>query len=205
MSNEPLKNKFNIILKRIFDIFFSILFLLFFWWLYLLITIAIKVSNRGPVIFKQKRRGKEGHFFYCYKFRTMEHTIDEPIDITLVNDRRVFFVGKFLRRYNFDELPQFFNVLKGEMSLVGPRPFMLVESDKLLENIENYKMRYEIFPGITGYAAIKGYRGGTEDINLMKERIDLDLYYIKNWSIFLDIKICCLTIIETFVGRTRGH
>ena len=205
MSNEPLKNKFNIILKRIFDISFSILFLLFFWWLYLLIIIAIKVSNRGPVIFKQKRRGKEGRFFYCYKFRTMEHTIDEPIDITLVNDKRVFFVGKFLRRYNFDELPQFFNVLKGEMSLVGPRPFMLVESNKLLENIENYKMRYEIFPGITGYAAIKGYRGGTEDINLMKERIDLDLYYIKNWSIFLDIKICCLTIIETFVGRTRGH
>ena len=205
LKNNPLENSYNIILKRLFDIIFSLIFLLLFWWLYLFIAMAIKISNKGPVLFKQRRRGQKSKIFCCYKFRTMKHTLDEPTDITLVNDERVFFVGRFLRKYNFDELPQFFNVLKGEMSLVGPRPFMVVESDKLSSSIKKYKLRYIVLPGITGYAAIKGFRGGTDDVELMQERIDLDFYYIENWSILLDIKICFLTVLESFFGRIKGH
>lgn len=204
-NKNPLSNIFNRILKKIFDIFFTLLFIALFWWLYLIIGIAIKFSNEGPIIFKQKRRGKNEKIFYCYKFRTMEYTLKEPTDITTINDQRVFYLGKFLRKYNLDELPQFFNVLKGDMSLVGPRPFMVIESDRLMDSIEEYKLRYVVLPGITGYSAIQGYRGGTKDISLMKKRISLDLSYIENWSILLDIKICFLTISETIFGTIKGH
>ena len=205
MIKNPLNNYVNFFLKRFFDIFFSLFFIFLFWWLYLFIGLLIKISSPGPVLFKQQRRGKFQEIFICYKFRTMQYTSVEPTDITSINDNRVHFFGKYLRRYNFDELPQFFNVLKGDMSLVGPRPFMVSESNNLLKKIKRYKLRYSILPGITGFAAIKGYRGGTEDMKLMEDRINLDIEYIENWSILLDFKICFLTIIETLLGNVKGH
>ena len=205
MIKNPLNNFVNFFLKRVFDIFCSLVFVFLFWWLYLFIGLSIKISNPGPIFFKQKRRGKFQKIFICYKFRTMNYTNEESTNITLINDNRVHSIGKYLRKYNLDELPQFFNVLKGDMSLVGPRPFMISESDDLLKKIKKYKLRYSVLPGITGFAAIKGYRGGTEDIKLMEDRINLDINYIENWSILLDIKICFLTVLETFFGRIKGH
>tara|TARA_B110000196_G_C21113656_1_gene649253 strand:- start:311 stop:928 length:618 start_codon:yes stop_codon:yes gene_type:complete len=205
MITSPLNRFPNLLLKRFFDIFCSITFLLLFWWIYFLIAISIKISSPGPVIFKQQRRGKSEKLFYCYKFRSMYFTKEESINITSINDNRVYSLGRVLRRYNLDELPQFFNVLKGDMSLVGPRPFMLIESNELLSKIEKYRLRYTVLPGITGFAAIKGYRGGTSDIKLMEDRINLDIEYIKNWSIFFDIKICFLTIKDSLFGTIKGY
>ena len=124
--------------------------------------------------------------------------------ITKVGDSRIFSFGHFMRKTNIDEFPQFINVFNGDMSVVGPRPHMLSEDVMLTEKIDKYRLRYWVKPGITGLAAIKGFRGGTESLLLMQQRIDLDIKYIETWSIWLDIKICFLTAIETLMGSGKG-
>ena len=208
LRHEPVKNGFNQIIKRTFDFLFSLLFIIaVYWWVYLLVGLAIKLTSKGPIIFKQERVGLNGLNFYCYKFRTMSHDVSADVkkqSITQRDDKRVSSVGVFLRKTNIDEFPQFINVFNGDMSVVGPRPHMLSEDIMLAEKIDKYRLRYWVKPGITGLAAIKGFRGGTESLLLMQQRIDLDIKYIETWSIWLDIKICFLTAIETLTGSGKG-
>ena len=191
--------------KRIFDFTFSLLFLISFsWWLHIIISIGIKLSSKGSILYRQKRVGQDGLYFYCIKFRTMTASLHAPSSITKKNDPRIFSFGAFLRRSNLDEIPQFINVLLGDMSLVGPRPHMILEDDMLAEQLSKYRMRHWVKPGITGLAAIKGYRGGTEDMGLMQKRIDYDVEYVQSWSLWLDFKICVLTVTETLLGKGKG-
>ena len=189
--------------KRIFDIIFSILFIFFiFSWVSLIVIVIIKIQSRGPAFFKQERIGLKGEVFNCYKFRTMH--LDETRLKNYKNDKRIFPFGKLIRKLNVDEFPQFFNVLKGDMSIVGPRPHMIIEDKDLERKIKNYCNRRLVKPGITGYAAINGFRGGTNDMVLKQKRTDLDIEYINNWSFFLDIKICLITQLNCFF-KSGGH
>jgi len=187
--------------KRALDICFSLLVLTFvFPVLCFAIAPAIWISGRGPIFFKQLRKGYKQEPFFCYKFRTMVLDHEAEAIQAKKQDPRVTIVGKTLRKTNLDEVPQFFNVLSGKMSVVGPRPHM-VEHDEIYEKwIDRYNVRFVTKPGITGWAQVNGYRGATEDDSLMEKRIEHDLWYIKNWSIWLDIKIIFLTI----WGMLRG-
>jgi exopolysaccharide biosynthesis polyprenyl glycosylphosphotransferase len=206
---EPLRYLHNRILKRSFDLLFSsVVILLFYWWLHIIIGILIKISSKGPVIFKQKRVGINSEEFYCFKFRTMVHndrnqssTENGYGDITDENDCRITRIGKILRKTNLDELPQFINVFIGNMSVVGPRPHMLQEDQEVRTKVTKYRIRYFIKPGITGLAAVNGYRGGTKDLDLMKKRIEYDIYYLENWSLLLDLKIVWKTFWEMLTFR----
>lgn len=188
------------ITKRLFDIIFSfILFLFIFSWLFPLIALLIKITSRGPVFFRQERVAVNGGKIFCYKFRTM---VVESRDINqkgkfcqaIKNDPRVTRFGVFLRKTSMDELPQFWNVLKGEMSVVGPRPHPVALSIESEAVIKEYNLRHLIKPGITGWAQINGFRGGTQEVYLMQERVNHDIWYINNWDFSLDIKIVFLTI-----------
>ena len=202
----PVKHSINVINKRIFDFIFSLTFLItIFWWLYIIISTIIKFQSKGPVLFKQKRVGIDGEVFTCYKFRTMHLDVTNSKKITQIGDKRIFSFGNFMRKTNLDEFPQFINVFNGDMSVVGPRPHM-VEEDKMLEKeIDKYRMRRWVKPGITGYAAMKGFRGGTESMKLMQKRIDLDVEYIEKWNFLLDLKICYDTFMEIVLLRKKGH
>lgn len=206
---EPLKYLHNRMLKRSFDIVFSALILVtFYWWLHIIIGILFKLFFKGPVIFKQRRIGINGNEFVCYKFRTMiqdkkaqnlaEHGFGE---ITSKKDSRVSWIGTILRRTYLDELPQFINVLKGNMSIIGPRPHMIQEDFEIRKTVPKYRIRQFIKPGITGWAAINGYRGGTKNLELMKKRVEHDIYYIENWTLFFDIKIILTTIFQILTFR----
>ena len=192
----PLDKSENKFLKRTFDIIFSALFfLLMGWWVLPLIALAIKFTSRGPIIFKQERWGLNNQKIICYKFRSM---VSDSSDIdkngfyhqASKDDPRVTRLGAFLRRTNMDELPQFWNVLLGNMSVVGPRPHPTPLNLESMHTVENYMLRHVVKPGITGWAQVMGWRGDTP----LKERIECDLYYIRNWSIALDIKILFLTV-----------
>ena len=200
------KNPISIINKRIFDFLFSLAFiLLVYWWVYLIVAIIIKIQSKGPILFKQERVGLDGDIFMCYKFRTMHIDNSNSKEITKVGDKRIFTFGHFLRKVNIDEFPQFINVFKGDMSVVGPRPHMVSEDKMLAQKIAKYRMRRWVKPGITGYAAMKGFRGGTESLDLMQQRINLDVKYIERWTFFLDIKICLDTILEIIFLQKKGH
>jgi len=202
----PIKNSLSIILKRIFDFLFSLLFIsLIYWWIYLIVFFVVKFQSKGPILFKQARIGLDGKVFKCYKFRTMNIEPSNSETITKVGDSRIFSFGNFMRKTNIDEFPQFINVLKGDMSVVGPRPHMISEDNVLAEKIEKYRIRRWAKPGITGFAAIKGFRGGTESMDLMQKRINLDIRYIEKWSLWLDLKICYYTALETIFFKSRGH
>jgi len=197
----PLDDLMNRILKRSFDFLFSVVvIILILSWLIPLISILIKLDSKGPVFFKQKRSGKENKDFWCYKFRTMH--INQLADQKQAskNDSRITRVGRFLRKSNIDELPQFFNVLIGDMSIVGPRPHMLKHTEEYSQIIHKYMMRHFVKPGITGLAQIKGYRGETKDPTLMKNRIKIDRFYIENWSFLLDMRIILITIVNMIRG-----
>lgn len=162
---------------------------------FLAIAVAIRLQGPGPVFFRQKRHGFNNEVFTIYKFRTMTVAEDgERVEQAKANDPRVTPVGKFLRRYSLDELPQLINVLKGEMSLVGPRPHALAHNHAYAQTIENYSGRHKMKPGITGWAQVNGYRGETSENELMAERVRYDLEYIDNWSLWFDLKILALTI-----------
>mgnify|MGYP006282077861 CR=1 FL=1 len=201
VRTEPLKFLHNKFLKRTLDLFIAgLIFIFFYWWFYLIVGALIKLSSRGPILFKQKRIGVNDKEFWCYKFRTMKHPQDvEKAQnggrcITRKCDPRITKIGACLRKTNLDELPQIINVLKGDMSLVGPRPHMLEEDHQVRKEVPKYMIRQFIKPGITGWAAINGYRGGTTDIKQMQKRIEHDIYYIEFWSLWFDIKILGITL-----------
>jgi Undecaprenyl-phosphate glucose phosphotransferase len=189
--------------KEIFDRLFAAAALLFLLPLMIVIAATIKLSTPGPVFFRQYRKGADGRVFRIFKFRTMRVHVEQAGVVTQATkaDSRITRVGRFLRRTSLDELPQFFNVLRGEMSIVGPRPHAL-EHDEFYQKIVNgYIHRYRIKPGITGWAQVNGYRGETDRIEKMQKRVEHDLFYLRNWSFALDMKIVATTIVNGFVDR----
>ncbi len=202
---EPLESMGNRAVKRAFDFGFSVFVLLFvFSWLLPLIALAIKLTSKGPVFFKQMRTGENNEIFTCYKFRTMQ--VNEAADTVQAtkNDSRITPIGRILRKTNMDELPQFFNVLFGHMSVVGPRPHMLKHTEEYSKIIDKFMVRHLIKPGITGMAQIKGYRGDTSDPRLMEKRVQYDVWYLENWSFLLDVKIVFLTVWNMIRGEKNA-
>jgi len=198
------------LIKRFMDTLLSfIISIIFLSWLIPLISLLIKIESKGPAIFKQERWGRGNKKILIYKFRSMYHNGHEPSSLpfrqTSKNDPRITKVGKFLRKTNLDELPQFINVLKGEMSLIGPRPHALQHEMESKEIINKYMVREFVKPGITGWAQVNGFRGETKDIKLMQKRIDYDIWYIENWSLFLDFQIIILTIWNMIKGDPNAY
>ena len=203
---EPLRFFFNRQVKRAFDIMFSLAVILFiFPIVFLLIAIAIKLDSKGPIFFKQLRTGRSGKPFVCFKFRTMCVNAEANDKQAEKNDSRITKVGNILRKTSMDELPQFLNVLIGDMSVVGPRPHMLKHTEEYSEIISEFKIRHFITSGITGYAQVKGYRGETKEKELMEKRVFLDNWYVENWSLTLDIKIVLLTVWNIVKGEKNAH
>lgn len=206
VRSEPLQSPVNRFIKRTFDILFSITFLiLIFPFFYLIIGTIIKMSSNGPIFFKQKRTGIYGKNFYCYKFRTMRPNRTANEKQAEKNDPRITRTGNFLRHYNLDEIPQFYNVLKGDMSVVGPRPHMLKHTELYSSIIDKYMVRHLIKPGITGWAQVNGYRGETRTTDQMEARVRYDVWYLENWSFLLDLKIIIVTIFNMFKGEKNAY
>ncbi len=199
IRNVPLTDPFNRFLKRIIDIICSSIFIILFSPIMIIAAIAVKLSSPGPLIFKQKRVGFHNKEFNMYKFRSMVQQTeeDEKKGWTTKGDARVTKVGAILRKTSIDELPQFFNVLFGSMSIVGPRPERKQFVEQFMEEIPRYNVKHQVKPGITGWAQVNGLRGDTS----IPERIRYDLYYIENWTIWLDIKIMFLTVFKGFVNK----
>lgn len=193
---EPLADVGNRMIKRAFDIVCSSLVLICMLPVLPVIAIIIKKQSPGPLTFRQKRTGMNGEEFLCYKFRSMHVNKDADRLQATKDDPRKFPFGNFMRKYNIDELPQFLNVLKGDMSIVGPRPHMTLHTEQYSALIDKYMVRHFAKPGITGLAQVTGFRGETEELWQMEGRIRKDIYYIENWSFWLDIKICLLTAIS---------
>ena len=195
----PLSNTFNAMVKRVMDILGSIAAIIVSSPVMLLMCILIKATSPGPLIYKQERVGLHNKTFWMYKFRSMEiqPESEEKKAWTVKNDPRVTGIGKFMRRTSIDELPKLFNILKGDMSLVGPRPERPFFVEKFREEIPRYMVKHQVRPGLTGWAQVNGYRGDTS----IRKRIDCDLYYIENWSIGFDIKILFLTIFKGFINK----
>ena len=194
MNATPLHFKEALFFKRLMDIVVSLLGILITLPVMMVIAIVIKLSSAGPILFKQRRNGLNGREFKILKFRSMHmHESNKVVQATK-NDSRVTRIGKFIRKTSIDELPQLFNVLWGDMSLIGPRPHAKEHNEYYGSQIHSYISRHRIKPGITGLAQINGYRGETETIDKMKKRVAYDLKYIRNWSLFLDFKILILTI-----------
>lgn len=193
----------NRIIKAIEDRMLALLILILISPLLIIIAIGVKLSSEGPVIFKQLRHGWDGKPIKVYKFRTMKvHTeTNGRVTQATKNDPRVTKFGAFLRRTSLDELPQFFNVLQGRMSIVGPRPHALAHNEYYKNLIQNYMLRHKVKPGITGWAQINGLRGETDTLEKMKKRVEYDLYYINNWSLLLDFKIIFKTITNGFINE----
>ncbi len=201
LQRAPLSAR-DLIVKRLFDVAFAALALALSSPLLLLTAVAIKLDSHGPVIFCQRRRGFNGREFAIYKFRTMTVLEDGgTVRQARRDDDRVTWFGRLLRASSIDELPQLINVLTGEMSLVGPRPHALVHDDEYGKLIDNYIFRHHVKPGITGWAQIHGFRGETAAVALMEKRIQLDLWYINNWSLWLDLRIIARTAVEVLRGR----
>ena len=194
--HEPLQFLGNRVAKRLFDIVFSAFVLLMISPLFPIIALIIKMQSKGPVFFKQLRTGLNGESFMCYKFRSMHVNADADRVQATRHDPRKFPFGEFMRKTNLDELPQFFNVLKGDMSVVGPRPHMVFHTEKYSALIDKYMVRHFSKPGITGYAQVTGFRGETEELWQMEGRIKKDIWYIENWSMLLDIKIIFMTTLS---------
>ena len=205
-SAYPQEERYNRYIKRTFDLIFSC-FVLFFIlsWLYPLLAILIKLDSRGPVIFKQHRSGRDNKSFWCYKFRSMRVNSDCHHRQASRNDDRITALGRFLRRTSLDEFPQFINVLIGNMSVVGPRPHMLKHTEQYRHVIKNYMVRHYSKPGITGWAQINGYRGETLQTEAMEQRVEHDIWYLENWSVYLDIKIILRTISQVLLGHINAY
>jgi len=187
-------DSFQVSLKRLVDLFISAsFFIVIGWWLFGLIALAISINSKGPVIFKQLRHGENNRPFYCYKFRTMKYKVNSEFLQAQKNDPRITLVGKFLRSTSLDELPQIFNVLVGEMSIVGPRPHALSMNREYSEKIGKFMCRHMVKPGITGLAQASGYRGEIKNTSDMNFRLVYDFFYIKKWSVLFDLKIIFLT------------
>ena len=208
MREAPLDLPSNKALKRTFDIIFSLLLLLIvFPPIFILSTFLIKLTSKGPIFFKQLRTGEDGVSFICYKFRTMRDLPRELADSlqAVPNDPRLTWIGSLLRRSNFDELPQFWNVLKGDMSVIGPRPHMLKHTEDYRKIIGNYMVRHFVKPGVTGWAQINGLRGATQEPGKMERRIKFDVHYIENWSFLFDLEIIWKTLVLMLRGDTNAY
>lgn len=195
--------------KRSIDLVLAFVGSLFFLVLFPLIALGIKLSSKGPVIFKQQRTGQNGKVFTCYKFRTMHQLSLRRIDgkpvVTQRGDKRIFWFGSLLRILNLDELPQLINVLKGDMSVVGPRPYPIEECAHWNTTFDDFFYRYAVKPGISGYAQILGYRGGTLDVGHMRSRLDKDLVYVQKQSMWFDLKVVFLTVKHMLHLDTKAH
>ena len=202
----PLDKPYNKLIKRVFDLVFSTLVIFFVLsWLVPLLAILIKKESKGPVFFKQKRTGLGDNEFWCYKFRSM--CINETSDTKQAtkNDHRVTKIGAFLRKTSLDEFPQFINVFLGDMSIVGPRPHMVVHTKLYSKRVNRFMLRHLVKPGITGMAQTHGYRGEIETDRDIINRFKYDLFYLENWSIILDLKIIYLTVYNVFKGEEKAY
>lgn len=199
IRNVPLSSGWNQFLKRTMDIFGAMVACIIFSPIMLVCAVLIKITSEGPILFKQERIGRHNKPFYMYKFRSMrlQTEEDEKKGWTVKDDPRVTGIGKFMRKTSLDELPQLFNILKGEMSLIGPRPERPQFVEKFKEEIPRYMVKHQVRPGMTGWAQVNGYRGDTS----IRKRIDYDIYYIENWTIGLDIKILILTFVKGFINK----
>lgn len=206
MRSIPMDKMINQIIKRVFDIVVSIFVMVFVLsWFTPLMAILIKLDSKGPVFFKQRRNGLDYKEFYCYKFRSMRPNPTADLHQVSRGDRRITRVGKFLRKTSLDELPQFINVLIGEMSIVGPRPHMVSHTHMYAERIDKFMVRHFVKPGITGLAQVSGYRGEVETENDIIHRVKYDIFYLENWSLFLDIKIIFLTVYNIIKGDDKAY
>ena len=201
----PLKNPLNRLFKRVFDLLVSSVMLVLSPLVIIPVAIGIRLSSPGSIFFVQKRTGYRGQAFDCYKFRTMRVNADSDTLQASKGDPRVTRFGNFLRRTSIDELPQFFNVWRGEMSIVGPRPHMVAQTAMYSELIDKYMLRHTIKPGITGWAQVHGLRGQTEELWQMEKRVELDVWYAENWSFFLDLKIIFHTVINALKGDDNAY
>ena len=209
LRREPLSLQSNQLIKKTFDLLLSMLVMVgIMWWFYPIVCLLIKLSSRGPCIIRQDRIGADGIRFQCMKFRTMvsDKSAEKGYShLTSKDDDRITLIGRILRKTNLDELPQFINVLMGYMSVIGPRPHMVSEDQAIADKINKYRIRRFVKPGITGLAAIKGFRGGTENLNLMQKRIDYDIEYIEKWTFWLDVKIAIITAWQMLTFKTGAH
>jgi putative colanic acid biosynthesis UDP-glucose lipid carrier transferase len=206
LRHEPLEEMRNRFKKRAFDVVFSMLVIVFVLsWLYPLIAILIKSQSKGPILFKQLRSGRNDVPFLCLKFRSM--TVNDESDKTQATkgDARITPIGRFLRRTSLDEMPQFFNVLLGHMSVVGPRPHMLRHTEEYKAIISKFMVRHFLKPGITGWAQVNGFRGETKEDGDMENRVKYDIYYLENWTAALDVKIIFMTIINALRGEDNAY
>lgn len=201
-TDEPL-NKF---IKRSFDIVFSLFMIIgVLSWLTPLLGLIIKLESKGPVFFKQKRNGLDYEEFYCYKFRSMMPNSQAHLDQVTRGDLRITRTGRFIRKTSIDELPQFINVLKGQMSVVGPRPHMVSHTHMYAEKIDKFMVRHFVKPGITGLAQVSGFRGEVEDDNFITNRVKYDIFYLENWSLFMDLRIVFQTAFNALKGEEKAY
>ena len=206
LRHEPLEDMSNRFKKRAFDVLFSLLVIVFILsWLYPIIAVLIKLQSRGPVLFKQLRSGRNDEPFWCYKFRSMRvNKASDKVQATK-GDSRITPIGQFLRKSSLDELPQFFNVLYGSMSVVGPRPHMLSHTEEYKAIITQFMVRHFMKPGITGWAQVNGFRGETKEDGAMEKRVQHDIWYLENWSGMLDVKIVFMTVINVLRGEENAY
>ncbi len=206
LRNEPLEDIGNRIKKRVFDILVSsLVIVLLLSWLVPVLAILIRLGSRGPVFFIQKRNGKDGKPFRCLKFRSMTVNKDSHLKQATKNDSRITRLGAFMRKTSIDELPQFFNVLKGNMSVVGPRPHMLKHTRDYSRLINQFMIRHFVKPGITGWAQVNGYRGETKTTEDMSNRVKYDIWYLENWSLLLDMRIVFMTALNIVKGEKNAY
>ena len=202
LRSIPLQESLNKFLKRLFDILFSSFIIIFVLsWLTPILAILIKLESKGPVFFKQSRNGFNYEEFDCYKFRSMTPNKNANLHQATRGDQRITKIGKFIRKTSIDELPQFFNVLFGDMSVVGPRPHMVSHTNMYAQKIDKFMVRHFVKPGITGLAQISGFRGEIEEDKDIINRVKYDIFYIENWSLLLDLKI----IVQTFLNALKGE
>tara|TARA_B110000091_G_scaffold196040_1_gene223154 strand:+ start:41 stop:1069 length:1029 start_codon:yes stop_codon:yes gene_type:complete len=206
MRSIPTDEPINLFIKRSFDLFFSLAVIIgILSWLTPILGFLIKIESKGPIFFKQKRNGLDYKEFYCYKFRSMRPNSEADVSQIRKGDPRVTKIGKFIRKTSIDELPQFINVLKGDMSVVGPRPHMVSHTHMYAEKIDKFMVRHFIKPGITGLAQVSGFRGEVEDDTFITNRVKYDIYYLENWSILMDLRIIYKTISNAFTGEEKAY
>jgi len=202
----PIQEPFNQFIKRVFDVVVSLIIIVgVLSWLTPIIAIIIKLESKGPVFFKQKRNGLDYQEFFCYKFRSMKPNPVADLYQVTKGDERITRVGKIIRKTSIDELPQFINVLKGDMSVVGPRPHMVSHTHMYAERIDKFMVRHFIKPGITGLAQVSGYRGEVETDEDIINRVRFDIFYLENWSLLLDLKIVFQTIFNAVKGEKKAY
>lgn len=206
LRREPLESLFNRMLKRGFDIIFSLFVIIFvISWMFPLLAILIKIESKGPVFFKQRRSGRDNNPYWCYKFRSMHLNAESEYLKASRSDARITRIGSLIRKTSIDELPQFFNVLIGNMSIVGPRPHMLTQTVNYSNLVGKYMIRHFVKPGITGWAQVNGYRGEIIKYEDLEKRVEHDIWYLENWSFLLDVQVILLTIYYVIIGQKNAY